>query len=105
LFSGIELHSSVQTEPGGTASSERDTRTSYALELELKVKIPKPNSDFHEISRLNDKLPATLPALEKMLATARISPFYEDLYRLKIGSLQRNLSRLDQLLSRHNFFD
>src|SRR5262249_23529814 len=46
-----------------------------------------------------------LPGLTNLLTSARISNFYHALYQLKIDSLNRSLVRLDQLLSRHNFFD
>jgi hypothetical protein len=39
------------------------------------------------------------------LQSARVSPLYERLYRHKIQSLQQSLLRLDQLLTRHDFFD
>ena len=71
----------------------------------MKVKVPKPNDDLPSLSKLNPALPRILPALSAMLATARVSEKYEALYGRKLAQLQRNLPRLDLLLSRHNFFD
>src|SRR6185503_10534512 len=34
-----------------------------------------------------------------------VAPFFNDLYNTKIKILRENLVRLDQLLSRHNFYD
>ena len=105
LFNGMQLRSSVETEFGATATAERNTPASYALELQFKVQVPKPNTDLQQIAALNDQLPVLLPGLAGMIPTAKVSPFYDRLYRLKVGALRQNLARLDVLLSRHNFYD
>ncbi|MCX6967954.1 MAG: hypothetical protein NTZ46_09310, partial [Verrucomicrobia bacterium] len=46
LFNGMEVRTKVESEPGSTATLERETPSSYALELNVKVKIPKPNGDL-----------------------------------------------------------
>jgi hypothetical protein len=40
-----------------------------------------------------------------MLKSDSLSPFFEKLYELKVKNLRANLGRLDQVLSRHNFYD
>ncbi len=105
LFNGMQLRSSVETEFGTTATNERNTPASYALDLQLKVQVPKPNSDLQQIAALNDQLPIVLPGLATMLPAAKVSPFFDRLYRLKVNALRQNLARLDLLLSRHNFYD
>lgn len=105
LFNGIQIHATVETENGVTAQEERGTPSSYMLELQLKVKVPKPHSSLRELSRLNDQLPRLLPWLDGALRRAKISRFYDDLYRIKVVSLNRDLVRLDQLISRQHFFD
>ena len=105
LFNGLQVQATVDAEKGGTASDERDTPSSYKLDLQLKVKVPKPHSEMRELTKLNEHLPAVLPWLEAALPTAKISPFYDDFYKLKVGTLHHDLTRLDQLLSRQHFFD
>jgi len=105
LFNGIQIHSEVVTQKGETATVERQTPSSYVLNLEVKVNVPKPSTDLRQLQALNDQLPALLPGLEEMLATPKVSHFYDDFYRVKVESLQQNLVRLDQLLSRHHFYD
>ena len=105
LFNDMDVRTKVESEPGATATTERETRSSYALELNVKVKVPKPNADLESLSKLNPALAKLLPGLTEMLATAQVSPKYEALYARKLAQLQRNLPRLDLLLSRHNFFD
>ena len=46
-----------------------------------------------------------MPELEAMLQTAKVSPDFDELYRRKVTSIRSNLDRLDQMISRHNFFD
>ncbi|HWB60004.1 MAG TPA: hypothetical protein VG733_10960, partial [Chthoniobacteraceae bacterium] len=105
LFSGITINSTVNTEKGLTAELERDDPSSYTLNLELKVRVPKPNTDLAELQKLNKNLPKALPWLEAALPKAKVSPFYDDFYRLKVNSLTRDLPRLEQLISRQHFFD
>jgi hypothetical protein len=40
-----------------------------------------------------------------MLKPESVSPFFTELYETKLKTLRANLGRLDQLLSRHNFYD
>jgi len=105
FFNGMEIHSKLESEPGGYATQERETPDSYALELSVKVKVPKPNRDMETLSKLNEALPRVLPGLAEMLPEAQVSDKYEALYGRKLAELQHSLPRLDLFLSRHNFFD
>jgi hypothetical protein len=95
----------LETEHGTTATRDRNQPESYTADLTVKVKVPKPHHDLEEIKSLNASLPEILPALPALLESAKISPSFDDLYRVKCASLQASLMRLDNLLSRHNFFD
>jgi hypothetical protein len=105
LFNGMQINATVETENGNSAEEERDTMSSYTLNLQLKVRVPKPNSNLQDLEKLNPYLPKVLPWLEASLPKARVAPFYDDFYRLKVNSLNRDLVRLDQLISRQHFFD
>jgi hypothetical protein len=105
IFNGMQYRVTLETEIGTTTTAERNDPASYRAELVMKVKIPKPHQSLEEISRLNPQLPQLLPDLTAMLKTGKISPVFDDLYRLKCNSLQTNLNRLDALLTRHNFYD
>lgn len=105
IFNGMQYRVSLETEHGTTATKDRREPENYAAELTVKVKVPKPHLDLEELTRLNPQLPQLFPALAQLLERARISPFYENLYRLKCAQLQSNLNRLDVLLTRHNFYD
>jgi len=105
LFSGITLHSTVEPTPGADATTERVDPESYVIELKLKARVPTPNRTIEELAKVNPKLPELLPGLSTMLPAEPVSPLFAQLYDTKLRMLRENLSRLDLLLSRHNFFD
>jgi hypothetical protein len=105
LFNGMQFQTTFSTEPGGSATTEVASPGSYSLHLDLHVRIPHAVTSQEGLAALNPALPAVFPSLGKWLQTAQVSPFYERLYRHKIQSLQQSLLRLDQLLSRHAFYD
>src|SRR5437764_11181435 len=105
LFSGITLHSTVEPTPGVDATTERVDPESYVLELKLRARVPTPNRTVEELAKVSQKLPDLLPALASMFPTEPVSPLFGQLYDTKLRMLRENLSRLDLLLSRHNFFD
>ena len=105
LFSGITLHSTVEPTPGADATTERVDPESYVLELKLKARVPAANRTMEELAKVSPKLPELLPALASMFPAEPVSPLFGQLYDTKLRMLRENLSRLDLLLSRHNFFD
>lgn len=105
IFNGMQYRVTLETDHGTTATKDRNDPASYAAEVSIKVKVPKPQKELAEIAELNPKLPDLFPALTEMVEKAAVSPFFDNLYRLKVANLQTNLNRLDILLSRHNFYD
>ena len=105
LFNGMQVRTTLETEPGTTATDETEVPGSYQLDISVKVKVPRANQDLVSLSKLNPALAQVLPGLPGFLASSRVSDFYEELYRRKLNMLRRDLTRLDALLSRHNFFD
>jgi hypothetical protein len=105
LFSGITVHAAVEPTPGGAASDERADPQSYVLELKLHARVPTPNSTIEDLAKVNPELPRILPGLATMITPESVSPFFKEIYETKLRNLKENLVRLDQLLSRHNFYD
>jgi hypothetical protein len=105
LFSGITVQAAVEPTPGGAASDERADPQSYVLELKLHTRVPTPNKTIEELAKVSPDLPRLLPGLAAMLTPESVSPFFKELYDTKLRNLKENLVRLDQLLSRHNFYD
>jgi len=105
LWSGITVHAEVNPTPGGTASTERLDPESYVLDLRLKVRVPTPNRTLEDLAQVTPELPKLLPKLDGTITADSVSPLFQELYDLKVRTLREDLVRLDQLLSRHNFYD
>lgn len=105
LFNGITVKTKLITEDGGFASLERRDPESYKAEFQLSVRVPKANQTLPELARINKHLPAMLPGLESMLGAAKVSGFYHKLYENKTNRVQADLTRLNRVLDRHNFYD
>ncbi|MFL6568054.1 MAG: glycoside hydrolase family 75 protein [Chthoniobacterales bacterium] len=105
LFNGITVRPAVEPTPGRAASEERVDPESYVLDLKLRIRTPAANRTVDELAKVNPELPRLLPGLSAMVKEDSLSPYFNELYETKLKSLRQNLSRLDQLLSRHNYYD
>jgi hypothetical protein len=105
LWSGITVHAEVDPTPGAAASVERNDPQSYVLDLKLNVRVPVPNRTLGELAQVTPELPKLLPNLGATFMPDSVSPLFQELYDLKVQTLREDLVRLDQLLSRHNFYD
>jgi Fungal chitosanase of glycosyl hydrolase group 75 len=105
LFNGVTLHAKVETLPGTDATTERIDPESYVLDLKLQARLPSPNKTLEDLAKVSPQLPTLLPGLAQMLPPDPVSPLFAQLYETKVKVLRDNLVHLDQVLSRHNFFD
>ena len=105
MFSGAQVRTSLETDFGGSATEVRSDAASYEVEVKVRVKIPKPHKSIEELSKLNDRLPALIPGLPALLDGAKISPLWDNLYKLKTDQLKKSLNRFDTMLSRHDLYD
>jgi hypothetical protein len=105
LFNGITVHSNVTTAPGADATTERQDPESYVLDLKLEARVPVANKTIEELAKITPELPRLLPGLPAMVGPDAVSPLFGELYNTKVKALRDNLAHLDQLLSRHNFYD
>jgi hypothetical protein len=105
LFNGIEIHSKVTTVEGAPAVVERKTPEAYTLELDVQVRVPQAAQTLDQLAAADPLIGSVLPGLKDELPTSKVSSFYHGLYQLKVDAVNRTLARLDQIVSRHNFFD
>jgi hypothetical protein len=105
LFNGMEVHARVTAVEGAPAVVERKTPSAYLLDLEVKVQVPKAAQTLEELAEADPLIGSVLPGLKDELPGATVSNFYHGLYQLKLDAVNRTLARLDQIVSRHNFFD
>ena len=105
LFNGLQYKWSVKTTPGETAARDREKDGSYRLELNLNIAVPRPATTIEDFKAANPQLASVLPSLPLLLESARVSPDFAGLYERKMDWLKERLERLDQILSRHNYYD
>jgi hypothetical protein len=105
LFNGLQYRWNVETSPGETAARDRVDDAAYRLELKLKIRMPRPAVTLEDVQAANPLLPQLLPSLPQLLGAAEVSPDYDKLYELKLDWLKERLEKIEQILSRHNFYD
>ncbi len=105
LYNGLLVKTALEKEEGSTASVERENDQAYAIDFNVRLRVPAPNQSLEDLRNLNPKLPEILPGLTAMMGTAKVSEFYHLLYRLKTERLQKYLTQLRRIPSRHNYFD
>ena len=105
FYNGITIKTELMKEQGTYASLERLDPDAYRAEFKLSVRVPKANQSVTELSRINPELPKLLPGLGAMLPASKVSGFYHKLYENKTSGIQRDITRLNKILDRHNFFD
>ncbi len=105
MFSGIQLESNIISTEGKRAMEEVADPSSYALELNFKLRIPRAAKTLEEFNSINPSLPTLIPNFKDLLETGKVSGFYNYLYQQKQEMVRANILRLDRVLSRHNFYD
>ena len=105
LSKGINLKVTFDSEQGGLASAERKDRDAYLAEYALKVRMPRAAKTLEELSRVNPDLGTLVPGLKDLLPRAQVSAWYRQIYANKAERLKANVGSLEEILSRHNFYD
>ena len=105
LSKGIDLKVIFDSSDGELASIERTNRESYLAEYALRVRMPRAATSLEELTLTSPHLLEILPGLEAMLPKAEVSAWYRQIYANKSARLKDNVGRLDEVLSKHNFYD
>ncbi len=105
LRSGIPFKSEVTVTQGGIASKERVDKDSYTATYHLSLRVPTPAKTVPELQQTNPDIAKILPALPAMVAKAKVSPWFTKLYTNKTSRIRRDANSLNELLSKHNFYD
>ncbi|MGC1479430.1 MAG: glycoside hydrolase family 75 protein [Chthoniobacterales bacterium] len=106
LYNDILVENEVVAVPSdGIASQDRLADDSYALRITLEARIPTASRTLDEIKTNSPDLRATLDGFAALLETAEVSPAFANLYDRKVEFTKNRLSRVDTVLSRHNFYD
>jgi len=106
LFNGVTFVNKLVTpQSENIASSERSDPTSYIAEIKVTVQRPRPATTLADFQSNDPELAAILGKIPGFPENAQVSSAFEKIYDLKENWIRERLSRLDQLLSRHNFYD
>jgi hypothetical protein len=106
LFNGLSLFAKVLVEESRElASQDRQDAGAYQVELTVRARLPQASRSLEDFSRNDPTLPGVFTDLPGLLSGADVSPFFKKLYELKVAQLEKDLGRLDQILTRHNFYD
>lgn len=105
MSKGFHFDYKFETSKGDLASVERKDKASYVAEYKLQVKLPKASSSLEELSSVNPKIGTMLPGLAALLEGAEVSDFYYTLYENKVKRLEREVLKLNELSTKHNFYD
>ena len=105
FFNGITINTNLITSDGSFASLERLDPNAYKVQFQVDIRVPKANQSLGDLARINPDLPAMLPGLSEMLPSSKVSGFFHRLYENKTKGIQQNLTRLNKVLDKHNFFD
>ena len=105
MSKGFELETKVTLEKGAAASKERKDDESYVARYELKVRLPKAVTTLDGIKEASPGIDSAFPGLKEMIPAAKIAPFFFTLYQNKTNRLKKNATRLNELMTKHNFYD
>lgn len=105
LWNEIPVKTEVATHEGASATVERVRSEAYEIEMKVQLAVPSPNKTADGLAQVNPHLPKMLKDFDQLMQSAEVSPFYHYIYELKTTRVQQNTTRIDQLPSRHNYYD
>ena len=105
LRTGIPFKTEVKIEKGGIASKERVDEASYTAFYQLQLRVPAPAKTMADLETSNPELSRMLPGLPALIDKAEVSGWFHKLYENKTGRVRRDANTLNELLSKHNFYD
>ena len=105
LRTGIPFKTEIKFDKGGIASRERADASSFVAFYQLSLRLPAPAKSLAELEASNPHLSKLLPGLPALLAKAEVSAWYGKLYDNKMARVRKDATLLNEILSKHNFFD
>lgn len=108
LWNGLLLHTELAPKPAAKTAVELAKLEGPVLQnrvYALSLTVPKSHQSLPALLELNGQLTNVLPSLPSLLERATVSPLYDEVYRRKVNYQRENATRLDSLLSNHNFYD
>lgn len=104
LIRGINLKTKVNFIPGTTATRDRKKPENYRATFSLDIVVPNA-AKGEDLKLANPELPNVLKEYDSLLAAAKTSPYYNQLYQNKENRIRNSASSLLKIIDRHNFYD
>lgn len=104
LTRGLNNRSNVHFTPGTTATQDRGKKDAYQVRISMHALLPHP-AEGNDLLKANPELPKVLPAFDRLMQAAKVSPWFHSLYLHKQNRVRKNTALLNQVLDRHNFYD
>ena len=105
LRAGIPFKTEVKLERGDIASKERIAAASYAALYQLSLRVPVAAKTMAELANTCPNLAKLLPGLPALVAKGAVSGWFEMLYDNKATRIRRDATALNELLTKHNYYD
>ncbi len=106
MFNGITFQTKFATPASDElASVERTQNNAYEVQVTFTARLPRASQSIEDLAKNDPKLPHVLNQMPSLVGSSKVSPFFEKLYKNKIESIRSQLFQLDEVLSRHNFYD
>jgi hypothetical protein len=106
LFNGLALQAKLIPEKSSElASQDRRDLNAYQVEVTVRARLPRPSDSAKDFLKNDPMLPGAFNDFDGILALAKVSPYFDRLYALKLAQIEREIGRLDVILARHNFYD
>lgn len=106
LFNGLALQAKLVAEKSPElASQDRRDIGAYEVRITVSARLPSPSKSAADFLKNDPLLPGTFSDFDRLLEGAEVSPFFDKLYSLKLAQVEREIGRLDAVLSRDNFYD
>ena len=99
------MHAEVSPTTGGPLRWSASIRRATCSICNSRCASRRRTGRLEELAQVTPELPRLLPKLGARDHRRSVSPLFQELYDLKVQTLREDLVRLDQLLSRHNFYD
>ena len=105
LRSGIPFKTEVKIDKGSFASKERVDEASYTASYQLSLRVPAAAKTMAELETTSPEISKLLPGLSALMEKAEVSPWYQKLYTNKTDRVRRDANTLNELLTKHNYYD
>lgn len=102
---GLSFKSELTFKEGTLASKDRLNNRNYEVHLKMEIVKPTALSKAKDFDNVNPHLSKIFPQFNTLITNSKVSGFYHQLMNQKHLELRKSLTKLNKLLTRHNYYD